>query len=312
MNKIGLGRGLDILLSPDHAPAEDGGTASQILMVPTDALMPNAAQPRKTMREEGLEELAKSIRNQGVVQPLLVRETKLPGRYQIVAGERRWRAATMAGVSEVPVYVRELSDEDVMLVALVENVQREDLNPAEEAQALQELKTRLDLSQEELASRLGKSRSQIANSLRLLQLSKGALEALKNGEISAGHARCLLPMGEDKKTMKAFLAWMKEKAPSVRECEEVVESWKADRPLPWQRKSKGGDAAPDSVSHVQPPRRLPRSEVFKQLEKELADRLNCRARISGNETKGKVSFLYKSPDELKAILASLGLGGKNG
>ena len=218
----------------------------------------------------------------------------------------------MAGVAEVPVYVRDLSDEDVMLAALVENVQREDLNPAEEAMALQELKSRLNLSQEELASRLGKSRSQIANSLRLLQLPKSALEALAAGDITAGHGRCLLPMVEDKKLVKDFLAWMKETGPSVRECEDVAESWREGGTLPWQQKNPNRNDASNDASRdapkTMPPRRMPKSPVFKQLEKELAGMLNCKARITGNETKGRVSFLYKSPDELKAILASLGLG----
>lgn len=311
MKNKGLGRGLDILLAPETVASDDGETAGQILLVATEALVPNQGQPRKTMREEGLEELANSIKAQGVVQPLLVRETKSPGKYQIVAGERRWRAATMAGLAEVPVYVRDLSDDDVMLVALIENVQREDLNPAEEALALQELKTKLDLSQEELASRLGKSRSQIANSLRLLQLPKSALEALGAGDITAGHARCLLPMGEDKKAVKAFLAWMRETGSSVRECEEVVESWKAGSPLPWQEKKADKNDAENNPPKAMPPRRLPKSPVFKRLEKELAGMLNCKARITGNETRGRVSFLYKNPEELKAILASLGLKGES-
>lgn len=312
MKRQGLGRGLDILLSTEDVPGQDVEAAEQILMVSTDALVPNQAQPRKTMREEGLEELASSIRNQGVVQPLLVRGTKTPGKYQIVAGERRWRAAAMAGVAEVPVYVRDLNDEDVMLAALVENVQREDLNPAEEAVALQELKSRLNLSQEELASRLGKSRSQIANSLRLLQLPKSALEALAAGDITAGHGRCLLPMVEDKKLVKDFLAWMKETGSSVRECEDVVESWREGGTLPWQQKNSDTNETSNDAPKVMPPRRMPKSPIFKQLEKELAGMLNCKARITGNETKGRVSFLYKSPDELKAILASLGLGSGSG
>ena len=160
------------------------------------------------MTDQGLEELAKSIALQGVIQPLLVRRSREKGKYQIIAGERRWRAAQLAHLSEVPVFLKDLSDEDVMLVALIENLQREDLNAAEEASALQELKDKLSITQEELARRLGKSRSMIANSLRLLQLPKDALTALREGRISAGHARCLLAFADHPEHVQGFLSYI--------------------------------------------------------------------------------------------------------
>ena len=300
----GLGRGLDALFPADlqSAGIDSDIRTNQILNVPIDTLVPNPDQPRKSMTDQGLEELAKSIALQGVIQPLLVRRSREKGKYQIIAGERRWRAAQVAHLSEVPVFLKDLSDEDVMLVALIENLQREDLNAAEEASALQELKDKLSITQEELARRLGKSRSMIANSLRLLQLPKDALTALREGRISAGHARCLLPFVENEQTLLAFLQHILDHTLTVRECEDILASWKAGQPLPWQGESPQVAPAPQK-----PRTRTPKSPVFKKLEKELTSLVQCKAKISGSNEKGKITFQYKNEEELQKLLSALGM-----
>lgn len=300
----GLGRGLDALFPADlqSAGIDSDIRTNQILNVPIDTLVPNPDQPRKSMTDQGLEELAKSIALQGVIQPLLVRRSREKGKYQIIAGERRWRAAQLAHVSEIPVYLKDLSDEDVMLVALIENLQREDLNAAEEASALQELKDKLGITQEELARRLGKSRSMVANSLRLLQLPAEAIAALREGRISAGHARCLLPFVQDEQTLVTFLQHILAHNLTVRECEDLLAAWKAGQPLPWQ----DGNAQP-APELPKPKTRTPKSPAFKKLEKELSSLVQCKARISGSNEKGKLTFQYKSEEELQKLLAALGM-----
>ena len=208
MSSKGLGRGLDALLrrtdmgaarqEKNDTPEKETGTEHSPTLLPLSHLHANPSQPRQTFDAESLAELAASIRSQGVIQPLLVRprRTETATIYEIVAGERRWRAAQRAGLTEVPVYLRELSDEDALTAALIENLQREDLNPLEEAQAIQSLRERLPYSQEELAQRLGKSRSAVANSLRLLQLPRPMQDALKDGVFTPGHARAVLALPE--------------------------------------------------------------------------------------------------------------------
>ncbi len=299
MSSKGLGRGLDALLAQDGQAASQNGD-SQIVSVSVASLVPNQDQPRKTMTSEGLEELASSIRSQGVIQPLLVRP--LPGqpdKYQIVAGERRWRAACKAGLRRVPVYRRDLSDSDVMLVALMENLQREDLNPAEEAMAMQELKDRLDLTQEGLAERLGKSRSQVANALRLLQLPKKALECLQQGGITAGHARCLLGFTQAPDELERFLDWMVERRLPVRECEDILNAWKKGAPLPW--------SDPAAAAAPEPRQRRVKSRAFRRMEKDITRMLSVRARFSGTPDSGRLVFTYRSADELGRLLGAFGM-----
>jgi ParB family chromosome partitioning protein len=271
-------------------------------MLDVDCMEPNPRQPRKRMEREALEELASSIRTEGIIQPLLVRSAATPGRYESIAGERRWRAAKMAGLREVPAYVREMSDQDVMVAALVENLQREDLNPAEEARALQELKERLSLTQEELAQRLGKSRSMVANALRLLQLPESALESLEEGAISAGHARCLLSLAPDEAGMAAFLARILANKLSVRDCEDAVAHWKKHGSLPWSEEGTDPRATPA---------RRRKSPEFKQLEKSLAALLKVKASLSGTPDKGRISLAFASGDELLRLLGLLGLKDAN-
>ena len=230
--KNGLGKGLDALFL-DNAIDESAGSVSTL---PINDIEPNRDQPRKTFDEEALSELAKSIADHGVIQPLLVRPMT-DGSYQLIAGERRWRASRMAGLSEVPVVIREMSDSEAMELALVENLQREDLNPIEEARGFQLLMETFALTQEQAASRVGKSRPAVANAMRLLLLPNDVLQMVETGVLSAGHARALLglPQSED---MVALAKLIVEKGLSVRETERMVKTAAQGKPKTEKRIKK--------------------------------------------------------------------------
>ena len=210
-NKGGLGRGLDALF--DDNSLEDASKSAVKLKI--TEIEPNREQPRKSFDEEALEELANSISTHGVIQPLLVRP--LPdGGYRLVAGERRWRASRMAGLTEVPVIIREMSDSEEMELALVENLQREDLNPIEEAQGLSLLMETYGLTQEQAAKRVGKSRPAVANTMRLLSLPQDVLALVERGELSAGHARTLLALENEEQIVSLAGEIIKKKLPSAK------------------------------------------------------------------------------------------------
>ena len=194
MQKKGLGRGLDALFDPYSVNAVSPALIPGILSVSVHDIDTNAMQPRKRFNEEALQELAESIKIHGIVQPLIVKEKN--NRYTIIAGERRFRAARLAGLEEVPVIISNFDEEQIMEVSLVENIQREDLNPVEEAAAIQFLMQQHDMTQEEVSGRLGKSRPAIANVLRLLQLPSEVIDMLRDGELSAGHGRALAGLSD--------------------------------------------------------------------------------------------------------------------
>lgn len=215
-NKGGLGKGLDALFM-DNSIEEEAKSAVKLKL---NDIEPNRAQPRKSFDEQALEELANSISTHGVIQPLLVRPLA-DGGYQLIAGERRWRASRMAGLTEVPVVIREMSDSEAMELALVENLQREDLNPIEEAQGLALLMETYGLTQEQAAKRVGKSRPAVANSMRLLSLPQDVLAMVERGELSAGHARTILAL-ENAEQIIALANEIIKKNLSVRETERAV------------------------------------------------------------------------------------------
>ena len=217
-NKGGLGKGLDALFM-DNSIEEEAKSAVKLKL---NDIEPNRAQPRKSFDEEALEELANSISTHGVIQPLLVRPLA-DGGYQLIAGERRWRASRMAGLTEVPVVIREMSDSEAMELALVENLQREDLNPIEEAQGLALLMETYGLTQEQAAKRVGKSRPAVANSMRLLSLPQDVLAMVERGELSAGHARTILAL-ENAGQITALANEIIKKSLSVRETERAVKA----------------------------------------------------------------------------------------
>ncbi len=214
--KGGLGRGMDALFLDNSA--EENGNAGAVLNI--NEIEPNRNQPRKNFSENGLEELAKSIEQNGIIQPILVRPMS-DGSYQLIAGERRWRAARMAGLHEVPVTIREMSDEEASVFALIENLQREDLSPVEEAEGLKSLIESYGFTQEEAADRVGKSRTAVTNTLRLLKLPSPVLQILGDGKITAGHARALLGLDDEKEMLRIAQATVAQEL-SVRQVEKMV------------------------------------------------------------------------------------------
>ena len=277
----GLGRGLESLFE-DAAPSFESDT--RIKTLPLREIEPDPGQPRKTFDDETLAELSASIAEHGLLQPIAVRP-KPSGGYLIVAGERRWRASRMAGLTEVPVIVKDVTDEQAMELALVENLQREDLDPVEEAAGIRELMTRCDLTQEQAARKLGKSRSALANSLRLLSLPETVLELLKSGFITIGHAKVILglPTPELQEEAAQMIA---DNQLNVRQAEVLCK--KLAKP------AKEPVAAP-----------LP-SALPVEVEESLKQALGSEVRVAYHDGKGKLTVHFYSDDQLKAFANLLG------
>ena len=277
----GLGRGLESLFE-DAAPSFESDTRIETL--PLREVEPDPGQPRKTFDDETLAELSASIAEHGLLQPIAVRP-KPSGGYLIVAGERRWRASRMAGLTEVPVIVKDVTDEQAMELALVENLQREDLDPVEETAGIRELMTRCDLTQEQAARKLGKSRSALANSLRLLSLPETVLELLKGGFITIGHAKVVLglPAPELQEEAAQMIA---DNQLNVRQAEALCK--KLAKP------AKEPVAAP-----------LP-SALPVEVEESLKQALGSEVRVAYHDGKGKLTVHFYSDDQLKAFANLLG------
>ena len=281
MKRRGLGRGLDSLI-PKSPETESEGYR----MVSTDLLKPNSSQPRKDFEQSALEELAESIRENGVIQPLIVR--KKNGNFEIVAGERRWRAAKIAKLEELPVVIRTATDQDVAELTLIENIQREDLNPIEEAEAYEKLAERFGLTHDEIARKTGKNRSVITNQLRLLKLSDEAKEALVSGAITTGHARALLG-ASSLEEMDSLLGEVLKKDLTVRGTEALV-----------KKQNREADPSTEPVSNEV------EEDIFtKELIEELAGKFATKVKISRNKSKGKIEIEYYSPEELERIVGIL-------
>ncbi|GAQ24875.1 MULTISPECIES: ParB/RepB/Spo0J family partition protein [Tepidanaerobacter] len=274
MNKHGLGRGLDALI-----PTEQEGIET-IQEINIDEIVVNNKQPRKDFDEEKLEELAASMEQHGVLQPVILR--KVGRGYELVAGERRWRAAAKAGIKKIPAVVKELSDGDVLEIALIENLQREDLNPIEEASAYKQLMDEFGLTQEELAKRVGKSRSQIANTLRLLNLEEEILKFIFEGKLTAGHARALLSI-EDKKLRYGLAKKISNEGLSVRQAEQLAQNL-------LQKKEKKSS------------RQTTISPIMSDIAEKLQQSLGTKVRIRGSEKRGKIEIEFYSSEELERIL----------
>jgi ParB family transcriptional regulator, chromosome partitioning protein len=282
MSKKGLGRGLGALI-----PEVDVGERDRdsILEIEVKAIEANPKQPRKTFDQAKLEELAASIREHGVVQPLVVRP-KGKG-FEIVAGERRWRASQLAGLTKVPALIREFSEAETMEIALIENLQREDLNPLEEAEAFRVLIEQYGLTQEELARRLGKSRPQITNTLRLLQLAPAIRAEVQTGRISMGHAKVLL--GVSDVVQQGLLARrVADQGLSVRELEAVL-----------QREPK--------EQKTDRPERPPLSPDYRDLEGRLGEHFGTPVRLVPGDRKGKLEITFFGEEGLHRILEAIGL-----
>ncbi|HSP70733.1 MAG TPA: ParB/RepB/Spo0J family partition protein [Gaiellaceae bacterium] len=280
MNKRGLGRGLGALLSAEP------GEQESLLELAVDQIDVNPHQPRKVFDSNALNELAASIKASGVIQPIIVRHAG--SRFQLIAGERRWRAARQAGLTRIPAILREVTDAESLELALVENLLREDLNPMEEAEAYQKLLAQFGWTQEELAQRVGKDRSSIANCLRLLRLPEPIQADLRGGRLTMGHARALLTLATEAEQLRLrdeilTHSW------SVRATEDTVRATEAAAPQRLGRK---------------PGRR--RSVELAALEESLQQSLLTRVRIVGNERKGKIEIVYATPDELERLASRLG------
>lgn len=289
----GLGRGLDALYEDNSAAFPSDATAENgTLMVRLSSIEPNRNQPRKSFDEASLSELADSIREHGVLQPLLVRRieggTSLSGdSYQLVAGERRWRAARMAGLTEVPVVVRDMTEAEVMEFGLIENLQREDLNPLEEAGGYQELIETFGLTQEAVARKVGRSRSAIANALRILRLPEQVHPWLVDGSLSMGHAKALIGI-EDQDKLIELARLAAEKGLSVREVERLAARIKAENPPSSRRKA-------EDVDHY-----------YREMQLALNNELGRKVKINlRSEDKGVVEIAFYSKEDLQQIAGLL-------
>jgi ParB family chromosome partitioning protein len=273
-----LGRGLSALI-PD-APAAPS-QPERSLDVDVDLLRPNREQPRGAMDDSRIEELARSIKSNGVIQPIIVR--RIGKEYEIIAGERRWRASQRAGLLKVPVVVKDVPDEKLLAVALIENIQREDLNPIEEAQAYRRLADEYQLTQEQIADAVGKDRSSVANMMRLLRLPREVRENLSAGSLSMGHARALLALAEEAEQLRLSREIVSRNL-SVRETESMVK--------------KAAEPAPS--------REEPQADVHtRAAEEKLRFALGTRVRILRRGKKGKIEIDFQSEDELHRLYEQL-------
>lgn len=312
--KKGLGRGLNDLLGtsdafrsprskktdndPSSSPEKEVKTVTKEVIkevvkeveqkININLIEPNKSQPRKQFDEEALQELSDSIKKYGVLEPLIV--TKKSDYYEIIAGERRWRAARLAGLKEIPVVIREYTDKEIMEISLIENIQREDLNPIEEAQAYEALISQYNLKQEEVAERVSKSRSTITNSLRLLKLCEDVRQMVMYNMISTGHARALIPI-EDPKLQYETAAIVYDQKLSVRETEAYVKSILQAKPEEEKVKKE-----PDKDLSV----------FYSDIENKLKSILGAKIAIkASNNNKGKIEINYYSQDELDRITEML-------
>ena len=291
--KGGLGKGLDSLIA-DRRPVavkensnssekkEEKAENNSPLMVKLSEVEPNREQPRKYFDEEAMQELADSIKKYGVIQPLLVE--KKEKYYEIIAGERRWRAAKLAGLKEIPVVLKELSEQEKMEIALIENIQREDLNPIEEAQAYKRLLDEFHLKQEDVANSVSKSRSAITNSMRLLKLDERVQNMVAGEELSAGHARALLSISDVEKQYE-LAQKIVEKGLSVREVEALLKK----KPV------KEEKAETNTAEEL----------IYRNFENNLKEIYGTKVSIKNQKGKGKIEISYYSVDELERILEML-------
>ncbi len=291
VKKGGLGRGLDALFAdavPVSEPEEEEkeslkyDSSDSVQYINIHDIMPNANQPRKVFNEEKIEELSESIKEHGIIQPIVVR--KKENGYEIVAGERRWRAAIKAELTQVPCLLRELSDEQNMLIAIIENMQREDLNPLEEAEGLNQMIVSFGMTQEQISKSVGKSRPYIANSLRLLKLPEYIKESLAEGKLSAAHGRTLITI-ENEELRKSLCEKIIAEGLSVRATEKLVSEIGRDKKRRSATRIKNPDVA--------------------KVESELKECLGTRVIINQNGRKGKIEIEFFSKDELERLIEML-------
>ena len=279
MKKRGLGKGLDAIFAENNAESAEGAVSIRI-----SEIEPNREQPRTEFDSEALSELADSISQHGVLQPLLLRPM-LSGGYRIVAGERRWRAARMAGLSEVPAVIREMTDAEEMLFALIENLQREDLTPLEEARGYRTLIETQDFTQEEVSRTVGKSRPAVTNALRLLNLPEDIQKLLENGEISAGHARTLLSF-KNEEDMRLGAQKARQGA-SVRELENLAKKLNEKKSAPKKSGAK--------------------NQYYEEAQLAVGEYLNRKVKVAGTRKKGVLQIEFYGEEDLQNLLSELKL-----
>lgn len=283
MSKRALGRGIDALIQ--QVDEDASSDHKDITKVPLRNIQPNPYQPRTEFDEERLTELAESIKQQGVIQPLIVEKDR--DIYTIIAGERRFRAARMAGLSEVPVILRKFTEDEKLEIALIENIQREDLNPIEEAKGYRLLMERNNLSQESLAKKIGKKRSTVANALRLLKLPEDMQAAIVNGELSSGHARAILSVINPADQRILFNRIINEHL-SVREAERQAAGF-----------NKGMRSSEKERDKASQPRIV--SPEVQEIEQRFLDKLGTKVSLKGNMQKGKIEISYYSKEDLERV-----------
>ncbi len=274
MKKGGLGRGLDAIFD------ENSENENMVTKISLTDIEPNKNQPRKSFDEIPIAELADSIKQHGVLQPLIVRETA-NGRYEIVAGERRWRASRMAGLTEIPAIIRDISDSQAMELALIENLQRENLNVIEEAMGYKALTEEHGYTQDEISKKVGKSRPSITNALRLLKLPESVIESVKEGKISSGHARALLSF-ENEEAIKNAADIIEKKGLSVRETEKLAQN-KDKKPKEKIKENDWGES------------------FYKEVEISMENSLAQKVKIKHKKDKGTVEISFSSKEELEKI-----------
>jgi ParB family chromosome partitioning protein len=284
LDDIGNGRGLDALIDTSEVKTQGSSNLNEI---PMEQIEPNPDQPRREFDETAMKELASSIQTMGIIAPITLRQVA-PDRYQIIAGERRWRASQMAGLTTIPAYIRTVEDENVMELALVENIQREDLNAIEIALAYEHLAETTGMTQEKISERVGKSRTAVTNYLRLLKLPAQIQMALKNHEIDMGHARALLSIDSPSMQLKLFREVQKNQY-SVRKVEEMVQML------------KNGDDVQSANKKIASKAKLP--EEFNILKNRLADLFQTKVQMTCSpKGKGKISIPFANEDELERIM----------
>lgn len=284
MNKKGLGKGLGALISSAGEEKVDSG----VIEVKINDIEPNTNQPRKYFDTEKLEQLAESIRKHGVVQPIIVRREN--GTYRIVAGGRRWRGARLAGLTTIPVIEKDLSNKQIMEIALIENIQREDLNPIEEAEAYHRLLNEFNMTQEELSNSIGKSRSAIANTIRLLGLPDKVKEKLIEGRITSGHARALLAI-DNRELQEKLCDEIIDKNLTVRQVELLVKKKLAELSGSENKRNKN-----EKIN----------KEEYLKIEENLQNIFGTKVKLINNNKKGKIMIEYYSEEELERLIELLG------
>ena len=292
----GLGRGLDALISVDDSLNESNAPSS-INEVEIDLIHANPDQPRKDFDEQALQELADSIRSIGIIQPITLRQEE-DGTYMIIAGERRFRASQLAGRLTIPAYIRKASDDDVMEMALIENIQREDLNAIEVALAYQQLQTKSSLTQDELSQRVGKSRSSVANFMRLLKLPAEIQIALKEKRLSMGHARAILPVEDPEQQVKLYHLVCDQDL-SVRRVEQLVRDFQEGRILDFSELQQGKPATGKKPANAA-------NEYLDNMASHLSEMFGAKVKMTCNDKgRGKISISFTNDKEFQTILSLL-------